>query len=145
MSNDNFSRNPYTPAGLPPPPGANGCVVAFNGCLVVIAGLMLLLAVFCYLVWPDFAAFGTRLDLVEYKDAVEHSNLDPQTQAELIGDLETVRLSIDDRNQFHFLQWLNVDKEVVRLLNDRQIDGPELAKLKAEIGRMKKIQGLQAK
>jgi len=148
MPNKNFTPGPYDPVAPGSPPsggGGGGGAALFNGCLIVVAGMLLFIAVFAYLIWPDFAAFGARLDLVKFKEAVDSSDLPPPTKVALIDDLEAVRLSLDDRNQFNFFQWVNVEKEFLRILGDRRIDETELAKLKVEIGRIKKIQGLDPK
>jgi hypothetical protein len=145
-----MSSDPYRPMSNFPPEQyverRSGCSGCFVGCSLFVLVFFGLIGWGAYLALPGFVAYGViQKDLTEYKEAIERSNLDPKTREALIKDLDAVRLSIDQQSQFEFFQWLSVDTEIDKILNDRQIDVNELAKLKTEIDRMKKVQGLPAK
>jgi len=145
MSNDPFRPN----ANFPPDPYVerrSGCSGFFVGCGLFVVLIFFLIGMGLYLAWPGLVAYGViQEDLSQYKEKIEKSNLDPKVRDELVKDLDAVRLSIDERSHFGFFQWISVDTEVEKILKDGRIDDKELPKLKTEIDRMKKVQGLEAK
>ena len=144
MSNDRFNADPYAPT-LAEPPRGGGCARYAIGCGIVVSVALVLLVLVSYLAWPGFVNFTVQNNLAEHRDLVEQMNLDPPVRDELLKDFNTLRLSIDDHNNFGFFQWIEIDLELTKIDQDGKIDIPELAKLRTEIGRMKKIQGIDAK
>jgi hypothetical protein len=144
MSNDRFNPDPYAPT-LAEPPGGGGCGRYAIGCGMVTSVVLLLIALVSYLAWPGFVNFTVQTNLAELRDAVQPTNLDPPVRDELVKDLDTLRLSIDDHNNFAFMQWIEIHQELTKIVQDRKIDPRELGMLKNEISRMKKIQGIETK
>jgi hypothetical protein len=144
MSNDRFNADPYAPTIAEPPRGG-GCGRIAIGCGLVVSVALVLFALGIYLVWPGFLGYTVQHDLAELRDAVEQSNLEPPIRDELIDEFNALRLSIDDHNNFAFFQWLDIDREVKKILSDRVIDPREMTVLRTELGRMKKIQGIAVK
>jgi hypothetical protein len=144
-----MSSDPYNPSPNPnqydptyTEPQSSGCRGYATGCGIVVATVLVLAAVGLYLAWPGFAKFGAQNDLAKFRDTVEAMNLDEAVRTELVAEFDKVRLSIDDHNNFAFMQWVEIEKEVTKLLTDGALTPDELKKLRAEIARMKKIQGI---
>ena len=144
MSNDRFNPDPYAPTFAEPPQGG-GCGRYAIGCGMVTSVVLLLIALGTYLAWPGFVNFTVQTNLAELRDAVQQTNLDPPVRDEMVKDFDTLRLSIDDHNNFAFMQWIEIHQEVAKFVQDRKIDPRELEMLRNEIGRMKKIQGIAVK
>jgi hypothetical protein len=145
-----MSRDPYSPTpNFPSDPFVerrSGCSGFFVGCGLFVVLIIFLIGSGLAWAWPSLIAHGViQKDLSDYTFALEQSNLDPKIRDELIQDLDAVRLSIDEQNRFGFFQWISVQTEVEKILKDGRVDDKELPKLKTEIGRMKHVQGIQAK
>lgn len=89
-----------------------------------------------------FFKYGVSSDLSEYRDSIRKMDIDAKVKEALLNDLEEVRFSLDEKNNFGFFQWLEIDDSIQGILADGMIETSEFASLLAEIARMKKIQGI---
>jgi hypothetical protein len=139
-----YDTNPYDPMDSDRPSGG-GCRRYAIGCGAIVLVVVLLAALILYLLWPSLIDSAVQRRLAEYRDAVQKMKLDPAVRDELVGDFNTIRLSIDDHDHFGFSQWGDVRRAVDKLFADGEIDAGELGTLRSEINRMKKIQNINAK
>ncbi len=112
------------------------------GCGIAAFLAIAIFAVVAYFGATAFFAFGVGTDLSDYRDAVRGMDIDAVTRDRLLDDFESVRLSLDEGNNFGFFQWLEIDDSIQGILADGKIDADEHDSLQAEIARMKKIQGI---
>jgi hypothetical protein len=141
MSSAPLNPDPFAPDPNQPPRGG-GCGKAVLGCGLVVAVLLLLLGVIIYLAWPGFVGYLIQTELVNFREAVEKSPLEPNVRDEFAKDLDAVRLSMDDHKHFDLMQWMSISGEFRKVFDDGRIDPREIENLRTEIGRMKKIQGI---
>ena len=117
-----------------------GCsVLAF----AALAGVVLVTAV-AVLGGPGFLAFAVGSDLSEQRDAIQGVDIDAETKRRIVGDLEDVRRSLVEGNEFGLFEWIEIDESIRGVLADGRIDPGELDSLEGEIARMKSIQGVPA-
>ena len=115
-----------------------GCsVLAF----AALAGVVLVTAV-AVLGGPGFFAFAVGSDLSEQRDAIQGVDIDAETKRRIVGDLEDVRRSLVEGNEFGLFEWIEIDESIRGVLADGRIDPGELDSLEGEIARMKSIQGV---
>jgi len=106
---------------------------------------LLAVAVLFAAVYSGSAAFfkyGVSSDLSEYRDSVRKMEIDTKAKEALLNDFEEVRFSLDEKNNFGFFQWLEIDSSIQGILADGKIETDEFASLLAEIARMKRTQGI---
>ena len=113
-----------------------------SGRKIVILLALALLVVGVIFGGKPFFAFGVGGDLSDYRDAIRATDIYTVTKNHLLEDLEKIRLSLDEGNNFGFFQWLEIDDSMKGILKDGKIEANELDSLLAEIERMKKIQGI---
>jgi len=142
--NEPYRNEPFGPTYVEPPRG-NGCGRVALGCGMVVSVVLILLAAAIYLITPAFVGYMIQDDLADWRDAIELANLNPKDRDEVSQGLEAVRLSLDDRQDLGFFQWMTISQEFRQTFEDGQVDDRELAKLKTEVGRLKKIQGIEGK
>jgi hypothetical protein len=110
----------------------------------IAAAVLALTAAMLYLFWGAAFDASVQRNLEKYRQSVERSDLDPPSRTELVGDFNLLRSSIDKRNNFSLSQWIDIDLVFKNQLVDAAIDEHELANLRVEIRRLKKIQGIDA-
>jgi len=69
-------------------------------------------------------------------------DIEVQTKAQILGDLQQIRHSLDEKNYFGFFEWIEIDDSAQGIIADGKIDGGEYKALQADIERMKRIQRL---
>ncbi len=112
------------------------------GCGIAALTFLLLLVVGRSLGWRAFCTFGTGGDLSDYRDAIQRMDIGAGTKEELLRDIEAVRMSLDEENNFSFFQWVEIDDSIQGILADGKIDTSEHEWLRADILRMKRTQGI---
>ncbi|HKZ17153.1 MAG TPA: hypothetical protein VJ161_06790 [Geobacteraceae bacterium] len=114
------------------------------GCGIAALFVVVVLSVAAYSMTTAFVKFGIGTDLSDYRDAILKMDIDSRTRKYIVRDLEAVRLSLDRKNNFGFLQWLEIDDSIQGIIADGKIVTDEYDPLQADIARMKKIQGLRS-
>jgi len=112
------------------------------GCGIAALAFLLLLVVGGSLGWRAFCTFGIGSDLSDYRDAIQRMDIGPETKEQLLRDIEAVRMSLDETNNFSFFQWAEIDDSIQGILADGKIDTSEHRSLQADILRMKRTQGI---
>jgi hypothetical protein len=82
-------------------------------------------------------------DLSDYRDAIQQMNIDAEIKTQFLKDLEDIRISLDEKNNFGFWQWSEIDDSIIGLISDGKLEGSEYGSLQADIERMKRAQGLR--
>ena len=117
-----------------------GCSVLAFAALV---GVVLVTAV-AVLGGPGFFAFAVGSDLSEQREAIRGVDIDAETKRRILGDLEDVRRSLGEGNEFGLFEWIEIDESIRGVLADGRIEPDELDSVEGEIARMKSIQGVPA-
>lgn len=144
-------RGPHvSPAVSPSPQRAKTrpiLIACGIGCSVLafaaLAGVVLVTAV-AVLGGPGFFAFAVGSDLSEQREAIQGVDIDTETKRRILGDLEDVRRSLSEGNEFGLFEWIEIDESIRGVLADGRIDPGELDSLEGEIALMKSIQGVPA-
>ena len=144
-------RGPHvSPAVSPSPQRAKTrpiLIACGIGCSVLafaaLAGVVLVTAV-AVLGGPGFFAFAVNSDLSEQREAIQGVDIDTETKRRILGDLEDVRRSLSEGNEFGLFEWIEIDESIRGVLADGRIDPGELDSLEGEIALMKSIQGVPA-
>ena len=113
---------------------------ALIGCGIAALTFLLILAVGGFLGWRAFCTFGIGSDLSDYRDAIQRMDIGAETKGQLLRDIEAVRMSLDEQNNFSFFQWVEIDDSIQGILADGKIDTSEHKWLRADILRMKRTQ-----
>jgi len=101
-----------------------------------------ILGITSFVIGSAFLKFGIGTDLSDYRDAVQEMEIEAQQKDALLDDFERLRLSVAQRNQIGFFEWVEIDDSIRGMLADGMLDGRESESLRADIDRMHKIQGL---
>ena len=113
------------------------------GCGIAALVVGVALSVAAYSMATAFVRYGIGTDLSDYRDAIVKMDIDSGTKKHILRDLEDVRLSLDQKNNFRFLQWLEIDESIQGVIADGKIVADEYDPLQSDIARMKQIQGLR--
>jgi len=114
------------------------------GCGIAALVIGMVLCVAGYFMTKAFIRYAIGTDLSDYRDGIVKMDIDPATKKHIVRDLEDVRLSLDRKNNFGFLQWVEIDDSIQGIIADGKIVTDEYDPLQADISRMKKIQGLRS-
>ena len=113
------------------------------GCGIAALVALVVFSVTAYFGAGAFFRFGVGTDLSDHRDAIRQIDMDVEARTQLLGDLEDIRLSLDEQNNFGFFQWLEIDDSIQGIIADRRLDDDEYSVLQADIERMKRTQGLE--
>lgn len=112
------------------------------GCCVAFVGVGLVVAVGCAIGWSSFFHFGVNSDLTDYAEAIAAADLEATVKQLLLEDIELIRESFDERNNFSFLVWIETTNRIHQMIGDHEIDEFELEALQREFATIKRVQGL---
>jgi len=120
-------------------PGGNRLLI---GCAAAAAGVGLVVVIGCAIGWGSFFRFGVNIDLSGYAETISAVEFEATAKQELLDDIHAIRESLEQRNNFNVMTWIDTDERILLMIDDFEIDEADLKSLKGEFARMKRIQGL---
>ena len=85
-----------------------------------------------------FVSFGISSDYTDFIEYVEYSDLDTETQDELVTRLEALRDRARDGDRVGFFEWLGYDQSIRSFISDGTITDADLEAFERELDRLER-------
>ncbi|MBN1304112.1 MAG: hypothetical protein JXA13_06720 [Anaerolineales bacterium] len=103
------------------------------GCGVFLCLLLVISLFAAGLGWQEFVKYGIASDITEYIEILQQSDCEPSMQADLIQQLEQIRVQVRHGQHVNILLWLDYDTSIRNMIEDQVITPAEYESLKNEL------------